>query len=139
VHAQILARKQQVGSNAALNAALDALDAKAVEIGGIVTQTASPQSSGVTGPSNDVSSLMFVGGELGQVSGAVEGVDAAPSLQVMNAFASAQKLAAAEMAKWAAVKAKDLAAVNAQLKAAGMEQISTENAAPAGGRGRRGQ
>jgi hypothetical protein len=82
---------------------------------------------------------MFVGGELGQVSGAVEGVDAAPSLQVMNAFASAQKLAAAAMAKWTAIKSKDLAAVNDQLKQAGLQPISLEGAAPVAGRGRRGQ
>ncbi|HEV3219448.1 MAG TPA: hypothetical protein VGZ48_06725 [Candidatus Acidoferrales bacterium] len=138
VHMQIALLRPQAAGNAALAAALDALDAKTAEIGG-VTQAGSPQSSGVTGPSNDVSSLMFAAGELGQVSGAVEGVDAPPSMQVMNAFASAQKLAAAATAKWSAVKAKDLAAVNAQLKAAGLKEISMENAAPVAGRGRRGQ
>ncbi len=138
VRAQIAARQKQGVSNSALAAALDALDKKAAEIGG-VTQTGTPQSSGVTGPSNDVSSLMFTSGELGQVSGAVEGVDAAPSMQVMKAFASAEKLAAAATAKWSGVKAKDLAAVNAQLKEAGMQAISIENAPPVAGRGRRGQ
>jgi photosystem II stability/assembly factor-like uncharacterized protein len=138
VHTQIVALRTQAAGNAALVAALDALDAKTAEIGG-VTQAGTPQSSGVTGPSNDVSSLMFAAGEMGQVSGAVEGVDAAPSMQVMNAFASAQKIAATAMAKWSAVKAKDLVAVNAQLKAAGLKEISIENAAPVAGRGRRGQ
>ena len=128
--AQIAALRTQAAGNAALVAALDALDAKAAEIGG-VTQAGTPQSSGVTAPSNDVSSLMFVAGELGQLSGAVEGVDAAPSMQVMNAFAQAQKLAAAAMAKWSGVKAKDLAAVNAQLKQAELQEIKVE-AAPAG-------
>ena len=138
VRAQIATLRTQASGNAALVSALDALDAKAAEIGG-VTVAGTPQSSGVTGPSNDVSSLMFVAGELGQVSGAVEGVDAAPSMQVMNAFASARKLAAAAIAKWASVKTKELAAVNAMLKAAGMEEISVESMAPAAGRGRRGQ
>jgi hypothetical protein len=138
VRTQIATLRAQAAGNAALVAALDALDAKAAEIGG-VTQAGTPQSSGVTAPSNDVSSLMFVGGELGQVSGAVEGVDAAPSMQVMNAFASAQKLAAAAMARWAGVKTKELAAANAQLKQAGMQVISIENVAPVAGRGRRGQ
>jgi photosystem II stability/assembly factor-like uncharacterized protein len=138
VRAQIATLRTQAAGNAALLAALDSLDAKSAEIGG-VTQAGTPQSSGVTAPSNDVSSLMFVAGELGQVSGAVEGVDASPSLQVMNAFSSAQKLAAAAMAKWSGVKAKDLATVNAQLKQAGMQEIKVEAAAPAAGRGRRGQ
>jgi hypothetical protein len=137
VRSQIIALRAQAAGNAALVAALDALDAKATEIGG-VTQVGTPQSSGVTAPSNDVSSLMFVAGELGQVSGAVEGVDAAPSIQVMNAFASAQKLATAAMAKWSGVKAKELAAVNAQLKQAGMQEIKVE-AAPTGRGGGRGQ
>jgi hypothetical protein len=138
VRSQIGTLRSQAAGNAVIVAALDALDAKAAEIGG-VTQTGTPQSSGVTAPSNDVSSLMFVAGELGQVSGAVEGVDAAPSMQVMNAFASAQKLAAAAMAKWSGVKAKDLAAVNAQLKQADLQEIKVEAAAPAGGGGGRGQ
>ncbi|MFZ0819879.1 MAG: hypothetical protein WAM91_07405 [Candidatus Acidiferrales bacterium] len=138
VRAQVATLLKQAAGNSALVDALNALDAKAAEIGG-VTQAGTPQSSGVTGPSSDVSSLMFVGGELGQVSGAVEGVDAAPSMQVMNAFASAQKLAAAAMAKWSGVKAKELAAVNAQLKQAGMQAISIENAPSPAGRGRRGQ
>lgn len=135
VRAQIATMRTQTAGNATLIAALDALDARAAEIGG-VTQAGTPQSSGVAAPSNDVSSLMFVAGELGQVSGAVEGVDAAPSSQVMNAFAQTQKLAAAAMAKWSGVKAKELAAVNSQLKQAGMQEIKVE-AAPAGGR--RGQ
>jgi hypothetical protein len=135
VRAQIATLRTQTSQ---LIPALEALDAKAAEIGG-VTQAATPQSSGVTAPSNDVSSLMFVAGELGQVSGAVEGVDAAPSMQVMNAFASAQKLATTAIAKWQGVKSKELAVANVQLKQAGMQEISIENAAPAAGRGRRGQ
>ncbi len=138
VRAQIGTLRTQAAGNAALVTALDALDAKAAEIGG-VTQAGTPQSSGVTGPSNDVSSVLFVAGELGQVSGAVEGVDAAPSMQVMNAFASAQKLAAAATAKWSAVKAKDLVAVNARIEQAGLQEIKVEAVAPAEGRGRRGQ
>lgn len=101
--------------------------------------TATPDSSGVTGPSADITSLMFAGGELGQVSGAVEGPDAAPSQQVMNAFTQTQKIAAAAMAKWTAVKSKDLAAINTQLTQAGLKPISLEGAAPVAGRGRRGQ
>ncbi len=43
---------------------------------------------------------MFVGGEFGQVLQAAEGPDSAPSMQVMNAFAKAQKLGDAAIAKW---------------------------------------
>jgi len=138
VRAQIATLLARAGANSALTDALKSLDAKTEEIGG-VTVTGTPDSSGVAGPSNDVSSLMFVGGEYGQVSQAVEGTDAAPSQQVMGAFASTQKIAAAALAKWNAVKAKDLASVNAQLKQAGLQEISLEGAAPVAGRGRRGQ
>ena len=138
VRAQIVPLRRQAASNSALVSALDALDAKAAQIGG-VAPTSTPDSSGVTGPSSDVSSLMFVGGEIGQVSGAVEGTDGAPSMQVMNAFAQTQKIAAVAVAKWSAVKSKDLVAVNDQLKQAGLQPISLEGAAPVAGRGRRGQ
>ncbi len=66
VRAQITSLRTQVSSNPALLASLDALDKKAAEIGG-VTAPSTPDSSGVASPSADVSSLMFVGGELGQV------------------------------------------------------------------------
>jgi photosystem II stability/assembly factor-like uncharacterized protein len=137
VRQQITALRGQAAGNKELLAALDALDAKAVEIGGI-TAASSPQSSGVTAPSNDVSSLQFVAGEMGQVLGAVQGPDAAPSLQVMAAFADAQKIATVAMAKWTAAKNKELAAANAQLKQASLTPITVEGGAPAAGRGRRG-
>jgi hypothetical protein len=138
VRAQITSLRTQVGGNSTLSAALDALDAKAATIGGVVAPS-TPDSSGVAAPSADVTSLMFVGGELGQVLQAVEGPDSAPSQQVTNAFAKAQKLGDAAMAKWTAVKNTDLATVNNQLKQANLTPISLEGASPAAGRGRRGQ
>jgi len=69
----------------------------------------------------------------------VEGIDAAPSLQVMTAFANAQKLAAAAITKWNAAKATELAAANAQLQKANLPPISLEGGGPASGRGRSGQ
>ncbi len=57
----------------------------------------------------------------------------------MNAFAQAQKIGAAAMARWTAVKNMDLTAVNSQLKQANLTPISLEGATPATGRGRRGQ
>jgi hypothetical protein len=138
VRSQIANLLKQATADTGLLAALNALDTKAAEIGG-VTPTASPDSSGVSGPTNDISSLMFVGGELGQISGAVEGIDAAPSLQVMTAFANAQKLATAAITKWNAAKAKDLPDVNAQLQKSNLQPIPVEGATPGEGRGRRGQ
>jgi hypothetical protein len=137
VRAQIASLRMQVGGNSALSASLEALDAKAASIGGVVVPS-TPDSSGVAAPSADVTSLMFVGGELGQVLQAVEGPDSAPSLQVTSAFAKAEKLSDAAMAKWTAVKNTDLAAVNVQLKQANLTPISLEGATPATGRGRRG-
>jgi hypothetical protein len=138
VRAQIADLRKQVGGNSALSALLEALDAKGAAIGGVTVPT-TPDSSGVAAPSADVTSLMFVGGELGQVLQAAEGPDSAPSLQVTSAFAKAEKLSDAAMAKWTAVKNTDLIAVNNQLKQANLPPISLEGATPAAGRGRRGQ
>ena len=138
VHNQITDLRKQAVGNSALLASLDALDAKTAAIGGVVTPS-TPDSSGVAPPSADITSLMFVGGELGQVLQEVEGPDSAPSMQVMNAFAQAQKIAAVAMTKWATVKNVDLVAINSQLKQANLTQISLEGAAPAAGSGRRGQ
>jgi hypothetical protein len=138
VRAQITTLRTQTAGNAALLASLDALDKKTAEIGG-VTAPSTPDSSGVATPSADISSLLFVSGEFGQVLQAVEGPDGVPSQQVMSAFAQAQKIAAAAMAKWSAVKSRDLEAVNNQLKQANLPTISLEGAASPAGRGRRGQ
>jgi hypothetical protein len=138
VRTQITSLRTQAAGNVPLLASLDALDAKAAAIGG-VTAPSTPDSSGVASPSNDVSSLLFVSGELGQVLQAVEGPDGIPSQQVMNAFAQAQKLGAAAIAKWTIVKNADLVAVNSQLKQANLPAISLEAAAAPAGRGRRGQ
>jgi photosystem II stability/assembly factor-like uncharacterized protein len=137
VRAQITALRTQAPGNAPLLASLDALDMKAADIGG-VTAPSTPDSSGVASPSADISSLMFVSGELGQVLQAVEGPDGAPSQQVMNAFAQAQRIAASAMNKWSALKSKELEAVNTQLKQANLTPISLEGATPPAGRGRRG-
>jgi hypothetical protein len=138
VRAQIASLRTQAGGNSALSASLDAFDAKAAEIGGVVAPS-TPDSSGVATPSADITSLMFVGGELGQVLQAVEGPDSAPSLQVMHAFAQAQKIGAAAIAKWTAVKNADLAAMNTQLKQANLTPIALEGPTPPAGGGRRGQ
>jgi hypothetical protein len=138
VRAQITTLRTQAAGNSALLASLDALDAKAAAIGGVVAPS-TPDSSGVAPPSADITSLMFVGGELGQVLQAVEGPDSAPSQQVMNAFAQAQKIGAAAIAKWTTVKNGELAAVNNQLKQANLTPITLEGATSAAGRGRRGQ
>ncbi len=85
VRDQIGALKKQAGSNAQLVSALDALDKKTAEVGG-AQAVASPDSSGVGEPSSDFSSLLFLNGELGQISGAIEGADAAPGEQVLHAW-----------------------------------------------------
>jgi photosystem II stability/assembly factor-like uncharacterized protein len=135
VRDQIGALKKQAGGNVQLVSALDALDKKTAEVGG-VQAVASPDSSGVGEPSSDFSSLLFLNGELGQISGAIEGADSAPGEQVLHAWQVTQKKADTALGKWNAVKSGDLAAVNTQLKQANLPEISTE--APAGGRGGRG-
>jgi len=56
--------------------------------------------------------LLFLNGELGQISGAIEGADSAPGEQVLHAWAVTQKKADTALGKWNALKSGDLAAVN---------------------------
>ena len=56
----------------------------------------------------------------------LQGADVAPTTVQVNAIAGARTAASQTMAKWTALKAVDLPALNAKLKAAGLTTISVE-------------
>jgi hypothetical protein len=59
--------------------------------------------------------------------GLMQAADAAPTSQVLAAVAERQKSLAALMGKWNALKTQDLAALNAQLKTAGLPVIEIKD------------
>ena len=122
---QIHSLRAKVANNSELVSALDALDKKAEEIGGAAS-AGGFDFSGEGAPSSDFSSLRFVDDELGEVLRSVQGADAAPTEGAMQAFAGAQKIMTTALAKWTALKSKDLASMNAQLQQANLPPIDVK-------------
>lgn len=86
--------------------AVNALDKKAAELVAVEQ----------TYPPVGVVSAASINGALGSLLLLVEGADSAPTAQAVAAFASYKKLLAEQMAKWAALKAKDIQALNVLLQ-----------------------
>jgi photosystem II stability/assembly factor-like uncharacterized protein len=104
-----------------LGAAIGSLQARVAEVsdtavspGGVVLWYLRPTS--LTG-------LRFVSQTLDGLAQAVESADAAPSPDVEAGFEKIQPNLTAALAAWDALKAKDLAALNAKLKQAGQPEI----------------
>jgi hypothetical protein len=122
---QIHSLRAKAANNSELVSALDALDKKVEEIGG-APSAGGFDFTGEGGPSSDFSSLRFVDDELGEVLRSVQGADAAPTEGAMQAFAGAQKIMNAALAKWTALKSKDLASVNALIQQANLPPIDVK-------------
>jgi photosystem II stability/assembly factor-like uncharacterized protein len=74
-------------------------------------------------PPRDTKNLAFVGGELENVLAAVDGADAEPSVDARHGFEVLAPLAAANVKAWDDFKARDVAAFNAKLRAAGKPEV----------------
>jgi len=109
--------------------ALEELEKKLDSIAGVVP-VANPESAGVTPPSTDRTSLRYVSGVLGSVSGAVQSADAAPSLDAMAAFQQALAALHKAEAELETLRAKDVPRVNALLKQNGLSPITVEEKKP---------
>ncbi|HTS12604.1 MAG TPA: hypothetical protein VMH00_10840 [Candidatus Limnocylindrales bacterium] len=118
---QIHQLRSQAGGNSGLTEALDSLNQKASDVGGTAPPPVAPGNR--PEPPKDRTSLTFLGGEFMRVSFAVDAGDAAPTAEALKALAEAQKTLAATMAKWTAIKTRDLPSANAQLKKAGLAPI----------------
>jgi photosystem II stability/assembly factor-like uncharacterized protein len=94
--------------------AIDALRTRALDL-----------ASGLPAPPvQALASLRSLGDRLNKLAGAVDNADAAPSPDAVTGFDQAQPLLAATLAAWDALKAKDLAALNARLRRAGEPEIA---------------
>ncbi|HEX9940753.1 MAG TPA: hypothetical protein VGG03_01955 [Thermoanaerobaculia bacterium] len=115
-----LAERRQ-GASSEVGTAMDALQARAIEVSGTV-----PSPSGIAlwwlRPQS-VTSLRFVSETLDGLALAVDSSDAAPSPDAVAGFEQIQPALAAALEAWDALKAKDLAVLNARLKEAGQPVI----------------
>jgi len=85
---------------------IDSLDRKAAELTAVERQW----------PPVGVVSAASLNGALGTLLVLVEGADAAPTAQATSAFATYKQLLDQQVAKWTALKTKDLPALNAMLQ-----------------------
>src|SRR4030095_5814821 len=76
-------------------------------------------------------SLSAASAALAGVMNLLQGADVRPTTVQLNAIASARTTAATTMAKWAAIKAGDVASTNAILKAAGVAALTLPTTTPA--------
>ncbi|MFL6196470.1 MAG: hypothetical protein ACJ75H_19975 [Thermoanaerobaculia bacterium] len=95
--------------------AIAALKARAEEISGGTAWWMPPLS---------IETIRAVRDGLGKLAGAVDGADASPSPDAVAGFESLQPSLRSVLAAWDQLKAKDLAALNARLKAAGGAEIA---------------
>ena len=102
-----------------LAAAFDALDAKLAALEG----AAGGRRGGGGGPQPREASLSRTAGELGRLLAILQGADATPTTQAAKAATTARADLDGSLARWKELREKDLADLNAKLKAAGLPVI----------------
>ena len=133
VRAQIAKLRPQASGHPALSSALARLDRQAESIGGAPPVQVEP--GNVPPPPREETSLTYLSGQFAQVASAVDAGQAAPTTEAMHALADAGAALVSIMAKWSAVKTRDLPAVNRELTRAGLSPIVIS--APAAGTNQR--
>ena len=133
---QIHALREKASGNSDLSASLDALNKKADELGGVAPAV---NSSGTSAPDTETTTLLAINSELASVLGDIEGAEAAPTVRMMTAYRKVQATMATTMAKWNELKAKDVPALDAKLKSAGLPAIDLNRASEGGRAGRGGR
>lgn len=108
-----------------VKAALDAFENNLDEVAGTPPKL-SPEDSGVAPPSNDVTSLLYLSGELGRISQSVNGGQAGPTDGALKALADAQQKVSAALARWQTVTTTDLSEVNSVLGKNGLSPLRVE-------------
>jgi len=122
LRSQIRDRRAQAQSNAALVAALDAVDHKAEAVSGTPPTPTAPGNA--PEPPQEHQSLAYLSGEFTQISFAVNSGDEAPTAEAMKAIAAARATLATTLAKWTELQTKDLPQLNSQLKQAGIAPVT---------------
>ncbi len=74
-------------------------------------------------PPRDTKNFKFLAGSLMKLQSAVDGADAAPSIDTQDGFKALAPMVDVVLQAWNELKSRDLAALNAKLKAAGKEPI----------------
>jgi hypothetical protein len=129
MRAQVADRKVKAN---ALIVQLDELDKKLAELGGPDQGGGRGRGGGGGGGGRGgrgggpgaPESFQSIQGELSGPFGILQGADATPTTQAVNAANDRLKAFAALKAKWTAIERTDLPALNAKLRAAGAEPIS---------------
>jgi hypothetical protein len=127
LRAQVKAVQEKAGEGAVAKA-LAAFDQKASALegssggGGRGGPGAAGGGRGGAGAANQ-DTLAAIGASMSPLIGLLQGADAAPTTQLAAAVTERLKALADLKAKWAALKAQDLAALNTQLKAANLPVI----------------
>ena len=123
LRSQIGKLREKASGNAGLTAALDALDHKVEAVDGL------PRSSAAGGdepePPDEGASFAYLAGRFGQIASAVNTGDGAPTSEALQALTEAEGTLGATLSKWSALKSKDLPALNAQLRQAGIDAATS--------------
>jgi len=121
VRAQIAKLRPQGSGHPALASALARLDRQAESVGGAPPPRVEP--GNVPPPPREETSLTYLGGQFAQIASTVDAGQAAPTTEAMHALADAGATLVSTMAKWSAIKTRDLPAVNRELTRAGLSPI----------------
>jgi hypothetical protein len=110
-------------SSGAVTTALQELDARAVPLEGAGRRGGS---RGAHAAGTQLRAFSRLQGEFSAVFGIIEDADLEPTVQATEALQAAEKAARQTMLAWTGLQQKDLPAVNAQLKAAGLEILTIQ-------------
>ncbi|MGH8184415.1 MAG: WD40/YVTN/BNR-like repeat-containing protein [Rhodanobacteraceae bacterium] len=117
-------QKARKGAGGELLKSIDALDAEVVAAADIV-DSPNPYNAWTMPPDN-TQNFRFLDGALASLMRAVDGADAAPSTDARTGYTELSGMLDASLKKWGGLKASQLTALNAKLKAAGKQQASFE-------------
>jgi photosystem II stability/assembly factor-like uncharacterized protein len=114
------------GADGALLAAIDVFAAKLAAITG-VTEAPNPGNARAF-PPGSTNTFALVEEDLGKLGSAADGADAAPSPDAQVGYTRAMPMLDRVLGSWERIKAEDLAALNAKLKAAGKPALDAKQA-----------
>ncbi|MEP6569302.1 MAG: hypothetical protein ABJC10_05955 [Acidobacteriota bacterium] len=120
LRAQLKDVQRKLKTDASARAILDAIDALDKKAAALVAVEQ-------TYPPVGIVSAASLNGALGSLLSQVDSSDAAPTAQAASAYGTYRKLVDQQLAKWAALKAKDVAAVNLLLQQVQLPPLTIED------------